>query len=157
MKLITALILSARLVSCAKRDFRYPPCQAIYFARQDEPNLWSPTNRVHLCNALSWNNETAEFTYFHEIYNPDPAAVFSHGSWFGKTEGDVEIASHLMGVYKKRIEGCCGWIKPKDVPEAKCHEFWDGKKDIRIAWGTDETQVARMVCPKRETAKWVCI
>lgn len=83
LQLLMALVLASTLAACGsaqkvpKRDPRYPPCRAIYYVLKDEPVLWPPSNRVHFCDALSWDNETAQLTYIHELYNPDPVSVIS--------------------------------------------------------------------------------
>lgn len=157
LKLIFALVLCAMLATCGsatssepKRDPRYPHCQALYYAMQDEPRLWPPANRVHLCDALAWEGDTAQFTYIHEIYNPDPMDVFAHGCRIGKTEGNTDVGSYLMKIYKKRIEGCCG-NAPASAPKAECHEYVDEKGQKRwMAWGTDQIRVARTVCSTKK-------
>lgn len=149
LKPLIALVLSATLATCTKRDPRYPPCQALYYVLKHEPVFWPPSNRVHLCDALSWDNETAQLTYIHELYNPDPVTVFSHGSQVGNIRGDpLNVGSYVMMKYTWEVEGIPG-IAPELPPEAVCHVALDDKHKWRwVAWGTDEGQVARIVCPK---------
>lgn len=150
--LFLCLTLAQSELSCAgmpKRNPLHVPCRALYFQLQDERNRCPPVHRASQCDKLAWS-ESSQLLYVHEAYNPHPATVSSHGRRLGLAGGYGHVAWHLVKVYYERVKECS-----TGPPEAECYRVYDSvaRRWRWLPWGTDEAQVARLQCPKKEEEK----
>lgn len=94
-------------------------CLAIYYRLQGEPHRWPVANRAHQGDTLAWN-ECSQLTFAHEAYNPEPAAVGSHGKALKLLEYRNYVAWTLVGFCSQFVvEECEGKVSTcvPGVPE----------------------------------------
>lgn len=139
---MTLVVTLATFVSALQ-----PPCQAIYYSLLHVPRLWPPANRVHLCDALVWKNRTANFTFFHEVYNPEPDFVLSNERVVADVKrGFPDVRAMVLSRYLDRVR------EEEEAPVAECQSYLlHGVGEQWLAWGTNEARVARLECPIRSS------